>query len=118
MADVKTRNSQAQPTLSAGMRTDPRLAHALHSGMLSDKVSLTASVFERAVARGEPLRPGRNLSFHELAPAVIFYRLLVLGENTDEAFLTHLVDEVLMPVLTSPSACPLPTTGTPGKAST
>jgi hypothetical protein len=39
-------------------------------------------------------------------PAVLFLRLLVLGEPADEAFLTQLVDEVLMPLFTKgrPSA--------------
>jgi len=88
----------------AGMRTDPELADALRGAALSDKLGLTTSVFERAVARSEPLHAAANLLFHEIAPAVVIYRLLVLGESTDEAFLAHLVDDILLPVLTNPPA--------------
>ncbi len=54
----------------AGMRTDPELADALRGAALSDKLGLTTSVFERAVARSEPLHAAANLLFHEIAPAV------------------------------------------------
>ncbi len=91
------------------MRTDPELADALRGATVSDKLALTTSVFERAAARGARLRPAANLLFHEIAPAVVMHRLLVLGESTDEAFLAHLVDEILLPVLTDPPARVLPT---------
>lgn len=100
----------------AGMRTDPQLAEALR-GAVSDKLALTTSVFERAAARGERPRPAANLLFHEIAPAVVMHRLLVLGEDTDEAFLAHLLDEILLPVLTDPPARSLPTLETTGEAS-
>ncbi len=100
----------------AGMRNDPELAQALREGLLADKLGLTTHVFERAVARGE-VRPDANLLFHQIAPAVVIYRLVVQGQSTDEAFLTHLVDEILLPVLTHPSPCSLPTANSPRKGS-
>ncbi len=101
----------------AGMRTDPELAAALRGAAASDKLGLTTSVFERAAARGERPRPAANLLFHEIAPAVVMHRLLVLGEDTDEAFLVHLVDEILLPVLTGPPTRSLPTLEATGEAS-
>lgn len=99
----------------AAMRTDAELASALRCDMFTDKASVTAPVFRRAAARGEPLHPDANLLFGQVAPAVVIHRLLATDEGVDEAFLTCLVDSVLLPVLThqptSPSDTPTPVKG-------
>lgn len=86
----------------AGMRTDPELADAMRCDLLADKVALTAPIFTHAAERGERLCPDPSRLFHEVAPAVVMHRLMVVGEPADPAFLSHLVDTILLPVLTTP----------------
>jgi AcrR family transcriptional regulator len=54
----------------------------------------------RAVARGE-LAPDARITplFHDLAGSLIFSRAVITGESLDPAFVTELVDHVLLPVL-------------------
>ena len=52
----------------------------------------------RCIERGL-LPEGTNLDlFHQIAPALIFSRLLITGEPVDEDFLTAVVDGVLLPL--------------------
>ncbi len=98
----------------AGVRTDPDLAEALRCEMFEEKVSLTAPLFARATRRGESVRPDANALLHEVAPPVVLHRLAVTGLPADDEFRTHLVDDVLIPIL-----CGTPTpTPTPIPAST
>ncbi len=90
------------------MRTDPELAALMRGQVVEDKRSATHALVERAVARGEvPADVDRDL-VHELAPAMVFFRLLVSGEPLDEPFFLHLVDDVLLPLLTDPATTPAP----------
>jgi AcrR family transcriptional regulator len=86
--------------LLTASRTDPELAKLLREQMVADKRDALRSWTQRAVARGE-LPPGTNpdLAF-EVAPAVVFTRLLLTGEPVDDAFLVHVVDDILLPLLT------------------
>jgi len=55
-----------------------------------------------AVARGE-ISPDADADLaHEIAFSVLFQRVVVTGEPVDEAFVTRLVDDVLLPMLTRP----------------
>ncbi len=92
----------------AGMRTDPELADAMRCDLLGDKESAIAPLFSRAAERGEPLHPGAVRLFLEVAPAVVMHRLIVTAEPVDDAYVTHVVDDVLLPVLTTPSICSAP----------
>lgn len=90
------------------MRTDPELAALMRGQVVEDKRSATHALVERAVTRGEvPADVDRDL-VHELAPAMVFFRLLVSGEPLDEPFFLHLVDDVLLPLLTNPATTPAP----------
>jgi len=90
------------------MRTDPELAALMRGQVVEDKRSATHALVERAVARGEvPAEVDRDL-VQELAPAMVFFRLLVSGEPLDEPFFLHLVDDVLLPLLTDPATTPAP----------
>lgn len=60
----------------------------------------SADLVERAIARGELSPRARRLTvFHDLAPSAIFARLIFAVEPADDAFLSALVDDVLIPVL-------------------
>jgi len=87
----------------AGMRTDPELADAMRCDLLSDKESAIAPLFQRAADRGECLHTDAVRLFLEVAPAVVMHRLIVTAEAVDDAYVTHVVDDVLLPVLTTPS---------------
>lgn len=93
----------------AGVRTDPDLAEALRCEMFEEKVSLTAPLFARANRRGESVRPDANALLHEVAPPVVLHRLAVTGLPADDEFRTHLVDDVLIPILcVPPTPTPIP----------
>ena len=47
----------------------------------------------------EHLAPGAATLFAEVAPAVIVHRIVVANEPCDAAFVAHLVDDILLPLL-------------------
>jgi len=90
----------------AAMRSDPELAAALHAQLAQGKAAAVAKLLAPSRARGE-IPPGvPDEMFSEVAPAMILTRLVVTGEPVDEAFLVHVVDDVLLPLLTRPVPAP------------
>lgn len=83
----------------AGMRSDPDLARAMRDRLSRDQALMTERALGAARARGEKLHPQAEELFAEIAPAMIVHRVLMGGELRDEAFLVHLVDDVLLPLL-------------------
>ncbi|MEU4520409.1 TetR/AcrR family transcriptional regulator [Amycolatopsis sp. NPDC024027] len=79
--------------LFTGMRTDARLAREMRQILRRDQTAM----IDRLGA--EPLAPGAGALFAEVAPAVIVHRLVVVGEPCDAAFVAHLVDDILLPLL-------------------
>lgn len=89
--------------MTASMR-DPELAGAMRSGT-DEKVAMCAAPLERAVARGE-LGPGCSADvFAEVVQSVFLFRFLVSGEPLDEAFVVHVIDDIVLPLLKG-SRCP------------
>jgi AcrR family transcriptional regulator len=81
------------------MRGAPEIAATLRQQMLVDKQNMGATIVRRAVERGE-LRPDADpYVFHEVAPALMFFRMLVTGEPIDDEFIAHVADDVLIPLL-------------------
>ncbi len=82
------------------IRSNQELAALVRQALVQTESSAMAAILARATARGEiPTAQVAPPALHVL-PAVLFLRLLVLGQPADEAFLTQLVDEVLMPLFT------------------
>ena len=81
--------------LFAGMRNDARLAQAMRRIRRRDETVMTDGLRHAA----EPLAPGAAALFAEVAPAVIMHRVVVVGEPCDDAFVAHLVDDILLPLL-------------------
>jgi AcrR family transcriptional regulator len=80
------------------MRSDPELARLIREQM-ANKSSESQTLLDRAVERGLlPAETDRHL-VDEVMHAVVFSRLIITGEPVDEAFIAHLVDHVLVPVL-------------------
>src|SRR5215475_3800934 len=81
------------------MRSAPDLADCVREQMVEQKRYVGRTLVARAIARGE-IPPGADPDvFHETAPALMFFRVLVTGDPVDDAFLTHVADDVLIPLL-------------------
>jgi AcrR family transcriptional regulator len=83
------------------MRTDPELAGVLRSHLAED-YSAALPIIRRAAARGEvPAGAEQTLAktTHELIEAQLF-RQMALGAPFDEQFSRHVVDDLVLPVLT------------------
>jgi AcrR family transcriptional regulator len=88
----------------AAARTDPELAQILRDTVFAKKRDAARAWIAAATARGELAADADFDLAHELAMALVFQRIGILGEPADEDFITHVVDDVLIPVLTRPSA--------------
>jgi AcrR family transcriptional regulator len=84
--------------LFVALNTDPELAAELRA-MRNSKVPHAETLCARAVERGE-LRPGHRAGLiDEIVPAQMFMRAFALGEPLDAAFIDHLVDDIVLPLL-------------------
>jgi len=81
------------------MRTAPELADCVRSQVIESKCDVSRIIVARAVARGELPAETDPLIMHEVASALWFHRVLVVGGPVDDAFIAHVVDDVLMPLL-------------------
>jgi AcrR family transcriptional regulator len=85
--------------LFMAMQTDPELAAELR-GMRDSKVPFAEAICARAAGRGE-LRPGYDARLiDEIVPALLFMHCFALGNSLDEPFIAHLVDDIILPLLT------------------
>jgi AcrR family transcriptional regulator len=81
------------------MRTAPELADCVRSQVIESKCDVSRIIVARAVARGELPAETDPLILHEVASALWFHRVLVVGGPVDDAFIAHVVDDVLIPLL-------------------
>jgi AcrR family transcriptional regulator len=81
------------------MRTAPELADCVRNQVVESKCDVSRVIVARAVARGELRAETDPLILHEVASALWFHRVLVVGGPVDDAFIAHVVDDVLMPLL-------------------
>jgi AcrR family transcriptional regulator len=82
------------------MQRDPELAQTVRASMLQDKHHLIRQMLDRAIARGELPADTDPEIFPEIAPAVLFTRIFIQGRPADEAYLTRLTDDILIPLMT------------------
>jgi AcrR family transcriptional regulator len=78
---------------------DPELATAMRSATSEDKRQYCRILAERAIERGELVSPEGVDTFTEVLPAMMFNRLLLTDEPFDDAFITHVVDDIALPLL-------------------
>jgi AcrR family transcriptional regulator len=81
------------------MRSTPELAVCVRTQVLEQKRYIGRVLVERAIARGELPFDADPDVWHEVAPALMFFRILVSDGPVDDAFLTHVADDVLVPLL-------------------
>jgi AcrR family transcriptional regulator len=88
-------------SLLAAAPRDPQLS-ALMRNAAEGKRAVWQVVVERAVARGD-ISDGADRTdiLAEVAPAVAFFAVAVNGVAPDESWRRHIVDDVLIPVLTA-----------------
>ncbi|RLP89142.1 TetR/AcrR family transcriptional regulator [Micromonospora sp. BL4] len=93
-------DSDLMQALIFATRTNPELERLVrHQVLPAGRVASTA-ILVRAAARGEiPPEAGERELFHDLAPALTMSRIVAHGLPVDDAFLTQVVDQVLIPVL-------------------
>jgi AcrR family transcriptional regulator len=85
--------------LLMAMRSDEELARELRAAAAS-RPDLGAEICARAVARGQLVAGYNPGLFEEICPALLFFRSFVVGEPLDEVYLAHVVDDILLPLLT------------------
>ena len=81
------------------MRSTPELADCVRTQVLESKCEVSRTVVARAVERGELPAETDPMLLHEVASALWFHRILVVGGPVDDDFIAHVVDDVLMPLL-------------------
>jgi hypothetical protein len=81
------------------MRCTPELGSCVRDQVLESKGKALRDIVARAVARGE-LPPAADAALaHEVASALWIKRALVVGGQVDDAFIAHVTDDVLIPLL-------------------
>ncbi|HEX6387961.1 MAG TPA: TetR/AcrR family transcriptional regulator [Solirubrobacteraceae bacterium] len=83
------------------MRKHPELSHAVNEQVVAGWARATRTILDRAVARGEiATRPDDVVErFTTIGPSVVALRLFLDEGPIDQALMTQLVDEVLLPIL-------------------
>ena len=112
MADSAGGDGCDEGELMAGvlraMRHAPELGDCMRGQVMDRKRATFRTIVDRAVVRGElPSAAPADLA-HEVAGALWVQRVLVVGGEVDDAFIAHVADDVLIPLLSS-----VPTTAEP-----
>jgi AcrR family transcriptional regulator len=79
---------------------DQDFATAFRTQVVGPKSALSRSIFERARERGEI---GDDVDIDLLAPAlagIALHRMYVMGELPDEALITRVIDQIIVPAAT------------------
>jgi AcrR family transcriptional regulator len=100
MADgIGTEDANLMAGVLRAMRSAPELADCVREQVIEQKRYVARTLVARAAARGEIPADADPDVFHETAPALMFFRVLVTGAPVDDAFLVHVADDVLIPLL-------------------
>ena len=107
---------QRQTTILASVLTaiarDEDFATVFRRDFIGPKAAMTAELFARAQARGE-IGPDVDVDLvaHAL-PGIVLHRQFLLGELPDAAFITQVVDQIILPAVAAgqaPAHLPHPT---------
>ncbi|MBO0692467.1 MAG: TetR/AcrR family transcriptional regulator [Acidimicrobiaceae bacterium] len=109
-ANMREVDSRLILGLAQAALSDPGLCVALSEHAGAGKRRAAEIIVERGVARGELPAEADPSLLVEIAPAVLLTRLLN-GQGLDHAFLEHLVEDILLPVLSHPPTFPQPLIG-------
>ncbi len=83
----------------SAMAHDQELADLMRKQMFETKQGLYDEIVARAVQRGEPVSLRGSAVANEVSSALFFNRVAMGGGPIDEAFVLHVVDDVIVPLL-------------------
>jgi AcrR family transcriptional regulator len=83
----------------SAMRGDPELAELVRTQILDSKKGEFDGIIERAVRQGELPVGSTALVVQEVISAMLINRLVVQGQPIDDVFATHVVDDIVLPLL-------------------
>ena len=86
--------------LLAARRSDPALAAALQPVLSRDAAVMTAPLERAGTRSGGALRPDYGSVVADLAPALVLHEVLLTGAAPSPARLDHLVERILLPLIT------------------
>ncbi len=84
--------------------SDAELATAFYEQVVETKRSAALEIIRRAQIRGEVSETSDTEFLVDAAPAMLIFRHLFTSQTVDEPYLTRLVDEVWLPLLTGSAA--------------
>jgi AcrR family transcriptional regulator len=98
-SSMSTENSALLVGVLSAMRKDQELADLMRSQVIDARKDMLDEILERAVAAGELTAGADATVVDEVLSAMFFNRLVISGEPIDDAFITHMVDDVVLPLL-------------------
>src|SRR6478609_4714465 len=84
----------------SAINTDPELGRLVREQVFAAKKEAGQTWATHAIARGEISAEADTELANELAISTLFHRVVITGDPVDEAFVTRIVDTVLLPILT------------------
>jgi AcrR family transcriptional regulator len=82
----------------SAMHHDQELADLMRRQMFEAKQGLYDEIVARAVQRGEAVSMGASRVANEVSSA-LFFNTVAMGGEVDEAFVLHVVDDIILPLL-------------------
>jgi len=83
----------------SAMRSDPELGELVRTQVLDSKKGEFDGIIDWAVRRGDLPMGSSALLVQEVISAMLINRLVVQGQPIDDAFATHVVDDIVLPLL-------------------
>jgi AcrR family transcriptional regulator len=98
-SSMSTEDAAIITGVMSAMRTDAELAGLIRSQVLDSKRGKFDGIIERAISRGE-LPAGSSAELvEEVIPAMVINQLVIQGLCLDDQFATHVVDDIVLPLL-------------------
>ncbi|SMH40447.1 transcriptional regulator, TetR family [Rathayibacter oskolensis] len=93
------RKLQIMAGVVAMITKSPELSDAVRAAIVEPRARANAFLLRRAVSRGEITRDIDIELLALLTPSMVAYRVLLLREPVDRAYLVSLVDDILLPAV-------------------
>ncbi|WP_419704299.1 TetR/AcrR family transcriptional regulator [Promicromonospora sp. NFX87] len=113
VAMIKTptiRESERKLKVMAGIASmiarSPELAAAAQNALVEPRASISRTFFRRAIERGEISADVDVEQLCMISPAMVAYRVLMLGKPVDREFLVSMIDKIILPAAGLPGAGP------------
>jgi AcrR family transcriptional regulator len=100
LADHQLEDAAVAAGLVSRLRDSAELARLIREHAVEAVRGRFTQILERAIARGElAAEPAVTTLFSDVAPSLIHTRVLLSLEPVDDAFVTELVDRILLPIV-------------------